>query len=260
MKQNSNKNIGAILLLGGESSRFKKTTKGNIKKQYIEIDNKPLFIYTLTTFLNLDDISHLFLVIPKSDFNYVLKELKNHNLEKYIENSKLYLVNGGKIRQDSVYNALSSINELKIELDYILIHDAVRPLIDENIINEHINNIKNNDNYRTFITINDISDSLIYLNNEEINYIDREKIKIVQTPQSFNYFDLYEAYKSVKNNQLNIYQTFKDDYSLFKYFFQNSDKKNVLFIKGDILNFKLTSNEELKLLEYIFGNKTYGKK
>ena len=112
-----------ILLIAGKSKRF----AGKIKKQFIKVNNKPLFIYTLEAMLKFK-FNNIIIVSSKKDFNNIKKEIN-----KNILNSKnIYYVNGGKERVFSVYNAMRFIKDNNIKTDIVFIHDGVRPIVSKN--------------------------------------------------------------------------------------------------------------------------------
>ena len=114
-----------IILAGGKGKRM----GSSVSKQFIEIKGKPILYYTLKKFIDNKNIDEIVLVLPEDEIEYCKKEV----LEKYsISVDKI--VKGGAERQDSVYNALKSLNKT----DIVLIHDGARPVISDKIIGEGI--------------------------------------------------------------------------------------------------------------------------
>lgn len=225
--------ITAIILLGGIGSRLNKETP----KQFIKINDKEMFLYSLETFLSVEDINKIVLVIEKNSFN----EVKDILSKNKISNKKVHLCIGGKTRQESSFNGLSYIKNNFKNCTFVLIHDAARPLVSKMTIKKNITAVKKFGATSTFI---DINDSIVKSKYDKIeNYLNRDEIKIIQTPQAFKFSLIYKAH-------LNTKSTFNDDSSLIK-----NNGYNIRLVKGDIFNFKVTTKQDLKLLEAITKQK-----
>lgn len=225
----------AILLMAGDSLR----SESPIKKQFAKFNNKELFLYPLETFYSVEEISNIFLVGQKEDFDFINEVLSNYNFE----NKEIYLLEGGSTRQKSVYNALKFINDHNIYTENVIIHDVARPLVSKKIILENLEALNNYLGTSTFLNE---SDSLIALNsnNEVENYLNREKIKKVQTPQAFKFDIIFQAHEKYMDVSVN------DDASLLL-----MEEIKIKLINGSSLNFKVTSNEDLELLRLIIKGK-----
>ena len=105
-------NVSGILLMAGSSNRFSK----DINKTLYQLDGQHLFLYSLEKFKQLD-LKEIYLVIRNEDQQEILDILNSTGYED------VKIVVGGNERQDSVKNALRKVNS-----DYVLIHDAARPL------------------------------------------------------------------------------------------------------------------------------------
>ena len=150
------------------------------------------------------------------------------------ELSTIDFVYGGDTRKKSVYNALKYIK--KFNPINILIHDSVRPNINNTIIN---NIIKKLDKYNAVVPVISINDALKKIkNNKIIEHVDRNKFSLAQTPQGFKYEELYLKHK------INYRDKLDDDSTLFD---------NVHYVKGNINNLKITTKNDLKYLEYIMN-------
>lgn len=216
----------AIILSAGIGSRM----QTNLPKQFIEINNKPLFIYTLEKF-NIDEINQIILVI-----NQDYKDLYITYLNKFPINKDIKLVIGGSTRQESVNNALQEIS--CNDFDIVLIHDGARPLIEKNTI---INNIETCKIFKTpVITITNIVDTII---DKDYNLLDRNKLLSVQTPQTFMFYQINKLHqKALKDNLINI----SDDGQLAKKY-----GLNIKYVIGSRLNFKVTEKDDIKLFELL---------
>ena len=212
----------AIILASGKGSRMNNDTP----KQFIVIKNKMVVDYSIDEFLKNDMIHEVIIVSIKE----WIKKLK-----------KIYpdikIVSGGKTRTESSYIGLSACGK---NIENVLIHDAARPLIDQKLISACIENLKNYDAVIPTISCND---SII--NYIDIDYINRNEIKFIQTPQGFKLNQILNAYCSLNKK-------YPDDFSVLLNKKQNVKHK---FIHGSNKNIKITTSEDLSLVDYYLNDK-----
>ena len=225
----------AIILAAGNGTRL----SNNIKKQFIKIHDKQLFLFSFDSFCS-SNIDKILIVSSKEDINYV-RSLVSSN-EKFLD-----VIAGGETRQQSVKNALDYLKGILADDDVILIHDAARPLIKFPLINEVINKTIEYDCCSLILPIKDTIISLS--NNNYESTLERDKLASVQTPQGFKFKIIYEAHLKA------IHSSATDDAQLVK-----SLGFNIHLIKGDEQNFKITTNDDLNYFEYILGCDDYGRK
>lgn len=185
----------AVIFAGGVGRRMK--TKGT-PKQFLEINDVPIIIYTLRIFQNAKKIDAIVIAGLETHLDY-LKELIN----KYDITKVSKVVAGGKTGQESIINALRAAKEISTsDEDIVLIHDGVRPIIDEDLINENIKNVKT---YGTSIScVEQRETTVISKSHEKIEEITtRSDTYVARAPQSFFLKDILEAEnKSIANNDL----------------------------------------------------------
>ena len=225
----------AIILAAGNGTRL----SNNIKKQFIKIHDKQLFLFSFDSFCS-SNIDKILIVSSKEDINYV-RNLVSSN-EKFLD-----VIAGGETRQQAVKNALDYLKNILADDDVILIHDAARPLIKVPLINEVLNKTIEYDCCSLILPIKDTIISLS--NNNYESTLERDKLASVQTPQGFKFKIIYEAHQKA------IHSSATDDAQLVK-----SLGFNIHLIKGDEQNFKITTNEDLNYFEYILGCDDYGRK
>ena len=214
----------AIILGGGSGTRL----NSNLPKQFIEVNNgKKIIDFSIEAFEKNKYIDELVIVLPKAWIDKFKDEYKKYKL-----------VIGGKERHESSKKGLLACSK---KTKNIILHDAARPLITQKLINECINYLNDFDAVAPFI---DIYDSLIMMDTV-IKYIDRDVIKIIQTPQAFNKQILLDAFMNVKNNV-------SDDMSAVLNYDNNTKAK---FFKGDRHNFKITNDLDLKTFNDIINEK-----
>ena len=120
----------AIIFAGGTGQRMNTASK---PKQFLELHGKPIIIYTLEHFQNHHQIDGIVLVCLESWINYCKELLDKFHITKVIS-----IVSGGNSGQESIFNGLKAANDLFPESSIVLIHDGVRPLINEMIISDDI--------------------------------------------------------------------------------------------------------------------------
>ena len=218
--------VSAIILAAGSSSRF-----GEIK-QFKELNGKPIWVYSINTFILSECVDELILVIP----NYSLETLKKSQI--FISLNKkdnIKLVSGGESRKDSVINGLKSVKE---ENDIVCIHDAARPFIKTSYIKHSIDACSEFDG--AIIAIPAV-DTVKKVDNQLIkNTIDRESLWMAQTPQTFKKDKLLYAIKNFSH--LNI----TDESMLME-----EANFKIKLIQGDQSNFKITNAIDWELAKAI---------
>lgn len=220
------KNI-SIIVCSGVGKRM----ESNIPKQFIKVNNKPIVCYTIDKFENCNEIDEIIIVTNKEYIDY----FKNDIVHKYSYKKIVKIVEGGKERLNSVYNGINSIEDKN---GIVLIHDGVRPFIEEKDI---INIIENTKIYNACILGVKVKDTVKMCKDGFIqNTPNRDNIFLAQTPQSFKYELLKQAYDYIINN--NIFVT--DDASVIESF-----GGKVKIVEGSYNNIKITTKEDLKFFE-----------
>lgn len=185
----------AVIFAGGVGKRMK--TNGT-PKQFLEIDEVPIIIHTLRIFENSKNIDAIVIACVSTHVEYLIKLVDMFEISKVKS-----IVKGGKTGQASIINALKEADKIKIgEEDIVLIHDGVRPIIDEKLINENIENVKK---YGTSIScLKQRETTIISISHDKIEEVtNRDNTYVARAPQSFYLKDILEAEnKSLENNDL----------------------------------------------------------
>lgn len=223
----------AIVLAAGKSERLNDI---NVPKQLYLLNNVPLFMYSVLTFNNLEDIDEVYVVTNEECYERINQYLNLYHLEKVRG-----IILGGTTRQESVYNALKKLEDNGVkDDDIILIHDAARPLMDKFIIIDNIAGVKMYDAVTTAIKV---KDTIIKGDETLDGFVDRNELYQAQTPQSFRFRIIKDAHdNALKKNLMNM----TDDSALVK-----ENGQPVHIVKGTTANFKVTTIDDLKLLEMI---------
>jgi 2-C-methyl-D-erythritol 4-phosphate cytidylyltransferase len=216
----------AVIPAGGKGKRSGTETP----KQYLKFQGKELIVYTLEIFQKSKLVDEIIISVEPSYFSLLEDLKKKFNLTK-ISN----IVEGGEERQDSVYNALTSIKA--DDDDFIAVHDAARPLLPEDILTKAINTAKEKGNALVCLKARD---TLLKGDHIVKEYVDRKEFYYVQTPQIFRYGDLIKAMK--KAYEKNFIGT--DESMLIK---QLGIDINI--VEGSMLNFKVTTATDIEMFE-----------
>lgn len=223
-------NIIAIILAAGSGSRM----NSNIKKQFIEIKEKPIIAYTIEKFEKCKEVNEIIVVTNELDIEYLEKNIiKKYNFDKVVK-----IIAGGDERYNSVFNALSEIKEIN---SIVIIHDGARPFVNDNIIKQCINEAEKNGACIVGVPVKDtikVIDEEGYI----INTPNRSNLYNVQTPQVFKLDIIKEAYDKYMNDT--SIKVTDDSMVVEKY-----SNIKVKIIEGDYTNIKITTPEDL-----IFAN------
>ncbi len=223
----------AIVLAAGKSERLNDI---NVPKQLYLLNNVPLFMYSVLTFNNLEDIDEVYVVTNEECYKQIDQYLELYRLEKVRG-----IILGGTTRQESVYNALKKLEDNGVkDDDIVLIHDAARPLMDKFIIIDNIAGVKMYDAVTTAIKV---KDTIIKGDETLDGFVDRNELYQAQTPQSFRFRIIKDAHDNALNKKL---ENMTDDSALVK-----ENGQPVHIVKGTTANFKVTTIDDLKLLEMI---------
>ena len=195
-----------VVLSAGNSSRFELRAK----KQWLRIDNEPLWLNVTNKLASYADFSKIIVVGHIDELNY----MKNYS-------DKIIFVAGGSSRQESMKNALQEVTS-----KYTMVTDVARCCVSKNII---INLLNNKENGSCIVPTLKVSDTVIY-NNETIN---RDDVRLIQTPQLSN--------TTVLKNALLTDVEFTDDSSAIK-----GIGEDIFYIEGSIDSKKLTFGDEIE--------------
>ena len=212
----------AIIVAGGSGSRMKSETP----KQFLPLGEKTIIEHTIQKFLDHGAGLQLVVVIPE-DHEDLWKSLT----EDITENKRLTLTFGGETRYHSVSNGLKCIEAN--EGDLVAIHDAVRPLFSNDLIERCYVAASQNGNA---IPATALVETIRKIGPNGSVWVDRGDYRAIQTPQTFQYGIIKDAY-----NQSFI-DTFTDDASVVE-----AMGVKVNLVEGECNNIKITTQEDLKL-------------
>ena len=197
--------VTLIVLCAGNSTRF----KNKVKKQWLRIDNEPLWLNVANKLTSYSNFDKVIITSHKDEINY-MKNFSNN----------FSFVAGGETRQESIINSLKEVTTT-----YVMISDVARSCIPKSVI---IELLKNRSNADCIVPILNVSDTVVY----EENTINRDDVKLIQTPQLSN--------TKILKKSLDTDIEYTDDSSAIK-----ANNGTIKYIKGSLESKKLTFGDEL---------------
>ena len=231
------KNI-ALIIAGGVGARMNQ----DIPKQFINVYDKPVIIYTMEAFQRHPEIDGIEIVCLDGWHDMIRAYAKQFGIAK-LEN----IVSGGKNGQDSIRNGLYDIiKRHNDDQDIVLIHDAIRPMVSETVISDNIRVCRG---YGNAITVTPCTAAMLktYDSLSTTEQVPRDNLKITQTPQAFFIKDIVEAHKEALEKGIT-----------------NSVASCTLYIelgrklymsKGSEKNLKLTTAEDIEIFKALLNAK-----
>lgn len=179
----------AVVFAGGSGSRM--NTKSR-PKQFLELNGKPIIIYTIELFDNHPDIDGIVVVCLESWIPFLEKMIKKFEINKVVN-----VIPGGVSGQDSIYKGLCYAEKFVKSEDYgntiVLIHDGVRPLITEETITENIAKVKECGSCITCVPA--IETVIVDQHDGSLGIPRRSDCMMARAPQSFYLKDIIEAHR-----------------------------------------------------------------
>lgn len=212
----------AIIVAGGKGLRM----NNDIPKQFLFLKNKPVLYYSIKAFLDAYSDMQIILVLPQE---HIAKG--QEIIDGYFDNSRFRLCEGGRTRFHSVQNGLDLINDESI----IFVHDGVRCLVTENLVQRCFESAAENGNAVPAVAS---KDSIRFKTSSGNKILKRNKVMLVQTPQTFHSKILLPAYK------IDYKEKFTDEASVVEAF-----GININLIEGEEANIKITTPGDLLVAE-----------
>ena len=217
----------AIIVAAGRGQRV----GGEIPKQYLSVGGVPILRHTVNVFMENPAIDYIQVIIHPDDRNLYDEAIGELDLPEPI--------NGGDTRQKSVLNGLEAVSENMPE--YVYIHDAARPFLDQITLNNLIEEVENSG---AVIPALKVTDTIKYMTNDKIDStLDRNLLYRAQTPQAFRYKAIYMAHRRFENIDLTDDSAIAEKAGL-----------KVRIIDGSENNFKITTKNDMERAELMTGN------
>lgn len=228
----------ALIFAGGVGQRMNTIS---LPKQFLKVHGKPVIVHTIEHFQKCSSIDGIIVVCVR-DYMNMMFELK----EKYGLTKILDIVPGGENGQTSIFHGLQALNNFsKSKTDIVLIHDGVRPLIDEETI---MNNIECVKQHGTCVTVAKAIETVLFMEDASVKeVVDRSKCYLGRAPQSFYFADIYECHK--KALEMNV-REFVDSVTMMKHF-----GYSISTVEGPINNIKITTPMDYYMFKAILDVK-----
>ena len=204
-------------------------------KQFVIVDGKPIIIHTLEVFNRNRQIDDIVLVIVDGWQTVMERYLEEFNIAKVRR-----MVVGGETGQESIRNGVEYLQQKYSPEDIILIHDAVRPLVTDEVINSNIRGVLLNG---TAITVIPVTEALLHTDNRlsSSNIVDRYTTLRTQTPQSLRLSLLSELHRDATQKDI------RNSVATCTLLIELGHE--VHFANGDSANFKITTESDIRLLD-----------
>lgn len=225
----------AVILAGGIGQRM----GSDVPKQFLEVDGKPIIVYTLENFERNPSVTDVLIVCNPEWIDHC-----NDLVERFGLGKVRWVVPGGKTSHDSTRNGVFFLKDVLEPSDFVIIHDAARPVLPQMAIDNMLDLAHEAGNaslaipcYETVIRTEDKKSG--------IDEIDRDTIMRVQTPQAYRFSlltDLYDKAEADGRHDFVYADLVAIHYGV-----------RIYFSKGFINNLKITKPEDLHLFGYLLG-------
>lgn len=223
----------AVIVASGTGSRMGQ----DIPKQFLNIYDKPVIIYTLEVFQNHPMIDAIEVVCLDGWHELLWAYSKQFNINKL-----KWVISGGSTVQESIRNGIYNLKDKCSEDDTIIVHDGIRPMIEDFVLSDVIITCGKYGNGVTSLPYNE----QIFLVDDEIStieYIPREKLRRVSTPQAYKYGKLLWAYEKAFKEEIGIYGSSYTNTMMVLL------GERLYFSSGSDKNIKLTTRDDLDLFK-----------
>lgn len=225
----------AIIVAGGSGKRMGQ----DIPKQFINVYDKPILLYTLESFERHPQIDAIEVVCLDGWHDVLRAYARQFNISKL-----KWIISGGASGQESIRNGVYNLEGKVQPDDIIVIHDGIRPLVDDTVLTDVLLKAKQYGNAVTSMPYNE----QIFIINPDDNtttkqYIPRETLRRVSTPQAYRFDLLDEKYHEAFEKEIGIYgssytNTMMVELGVTLHFAAGSDKNIKLTTKDDLELFK----------------------
>lgn len=223
----------ALIIAGGVGSRM----GYDITKQFVNVNDKPVIIYTLETFQNHPNIDSIIVVCIDGWHDILRAYAKQFSITKLSS-----IVSGGESAQESIRNGINAIVNNANDEDIIVIHDGVRPLVDKEVLSDVIGKCSL---YGNAVSSMPYYEQLFVKTDESTTnkYIPRDTIRRVSTPQAYKLGKLKWAYDKAFSEGIGIGPSSYTNTMMVEL------GETLFFASGSDKNIKLTTKENLEIFK-----------
>ncbi len=225
----------AVIIAGGAGSRMGQ----DIPKQFINVYDKPVLIYTLESFQKHPQIDAIEVVCIDGWHDMVWAYAKQFNIDKL-----KWIVSGASTAQDSIRNGIYNLEDKLKEDDIVIIHDGIRPLVDESVLSDVIMVCQKYGNAVTSLPYNE----QIFVVDEDDpsitgKYIPRETLRRVSTPQAYRFGLVDKKYHEAYEKEIGIHGSAYTNTMMVEL------GEKLHFASGSDKNIKLTTKDDLEMFK-----------
>ncbi len=223
----------AIIIAGGSGNRLGQ----DIPKQFINVYDKPVLIYTLEGFQHHPQIDEIGLVCLDGWHDVVRAYAKQFNIDKL-----KWIISGGKTAQESIREGVYMLEGKCSDDDTVIIHDGIRPLVDDFVLTDVIMKCEK---YGNAVTALPYNEQIFVADDGEstVQYIPREALRRVATPQAYKYGRLNWAYHEAFEKEIGIYGSSYTNTMMVEL------GERLYFANGSDKNIKITTKDDLELFK-----------
>lgn len=227
-------NIG-VIFAGGVGRRM--NTKGK-PKQFLEVHGKPIIVHTIDIFQNTEAIDAVVVVCVSDWLDYMNNLVERFNLTKVKA-----VVAGGETGQMSIFKGLEAAEQLATDDAVVLIHDGVRPLINEEVINANIQSVKETGSAVTSVRA---KETVVLVNDSSkiSEVVDRTRSFIAKAPQSFYLSDIL----SIERDAISKGITDAIDSSTLMGMYN----RELTIVEGPYENIKITTPDDFYMFKALY--------
>ena len=228
------KNV-VIILAGGVGKRM----GAPMPKQFIQVNGKPVIIHTIENFERNEQIDSVLIVCNTDWIDHVKGLVDEYKLKKV-----KWVVNGGETSHDSTRNGLFHLRNILEPDDFVIIHDAARPILPQAAIDEMLRVAHKEGNASLAIPC---YETVIYTDDQVsgIEELDRSKLMRVQTPQAYRFSEILPLYDRAEAEDRHDF-IYADLVAIYY-------GKRIFFSRGFVNNIKITRPEDVPLCESLMG-------
>ena len=227
----------ALIIAGGSGNRMLQ----DIPKQFLTVNERPVIVYTLEAFEKHEEIDAIAVVSIEGWDQVLWAYAKQFNIHKLS-----YVVPGGKNGQDSIRNGVFELEKHYRKEDIVLIHDAIRPMVSQEIISDNIRVAKE---FGNAITVIPCAEAMLQTEDGRVSSgsYPRDHLKRTQTPQAFHLGDICDLHRRALEAGITS--------SVASCTLKIEMGEQVFFSAGSEKNIKLTTVEDIDIFKALLGAK-----
>lgn len=230
----------AVLLAGGLDPSFQM----DIPKQFVNVYNVPIIVYTMEKFQKHSEIDAIMVACIPGWENMVSAYAKQFDINKL-----QWVITGGQSGQETSSLAANKLMESCDKNDIVIIHDAIRPMVSDEIITDSINTCREKGMGVAAVTSMDN----VMMTDDGVTgkiMISRHAFRRIQTPQTYRLGDLYEAHKEAVEKNICRENDTNNMMSLLG--------RQITFSKGSDTNLKINTVEDVEMFRALYKMQSEG--